>query len=229
MRIPKRMNQWLAAFIVALLAITTLPAPADETITYIHWDALGSPVVATDEGGNVVWREGYRPYGQRINSEAAAADNSRWYTGHPQDADTGLVYAGARYYDPTIGRFLGIDPVGVQADNLHSVNRYAYGNNNPYAYIDLDGREALPLHGDLPSNPTPGWGTAITAGVIASPLLVGAYFSATAAIVTTEVVLGEVGFSGGVAAIGATAVSELSKVTKRTTPVISARAFVVRG
>lgn len=137
------LRYWLTAALAALLAIAALPAQADETITYIHWDALGSPVAATDEAGNVVWREGYRPYGQRTNNEAAAADNSRWYTGHPQDADTGLVYAGARYYDPTIGRFLGIDPVGVQADNLHSFNRYAYANNNPYGYVDPDGREGI--------------------------------------------------------------------------------------
>ncbi len=136
-----RLSRWLTAALAALLALlTAIPSQADETIAYIHWDALGSPVAATDEAGNVVWRESYRPYGQRIDNEPAADANSRWYTGHPQDADTGLVYAGARYYDPVVGRFLAQDPVEFQEDNLHSFNRYAYGANNPYKYIDPDGR-----------------------------------------------------------------------------------------
>ncbi len=138
-----RLSRWLTAALAALLAFIAIPAQADETITYIHWDALGSPVAATDEDGNVVWREAYRPYGERINNEAAADSHSRWYTGHPQDADTGLVYAGARYFDPVIGRFLAIDPVGVKEDNLHSFNRYTYANNNPYGYVDPDGREGV--------------------------------------------------------------------------------------
>ena len=144
----RRNKSWLAA-LAAMLALVTVTARAGETITYIHWDALGSPVAATDEGGNVIWRESYRPYGARIDNEAGAATNSRWYTGHPQDGDTGLVYAGARYYDPTIGRFLGVDPAGVQEGKPGSFNRYAYGNNNPYRYVDPDGKNGTEAIGGL--------------------------------------------------------------------------------
>ena len=45
----------------------------------------------------------------------------------------------ARYYDPVIGRFYSNDPVGFR--DVHSFNRYAYANNNPYKYIDPDGNE----------------------------------------------------------------------------------------
>jgi hypothetical protein len=38
---------------------------------------------------------------------------------------------------------MGVDPVGFQEDNLHSFNRYAYANNNPYRYVDPDGRYAF--------------------------------------------------------------------------------------
>ena len=44
----------------------------------------------------------------------------------------------ARYYDPVIGRFMSNDPIGFR--DVHSFNRYAYANNNPYKYVDPDGR-----------------------------------------------------------------------------------------
>lgn len=47
-----------------------------------------------------------------------------------------------RYYDPIIGRFYSNDPVGFKASNPMMFNRYAYANNNPYKYIDPDGRES---------------------------------------------------------------------------------------
>ena len=43
----------------------------------------------------------------------------------------------ARYYDPVIGRFYSNDPIGFR--DVHSFNRYAYANNNPYKYVDPDG------------------------------------------------------------------------------------------
>ena len=46
----------------------------------------------------------------------------------------------ARYYDPVIGRFYSNDPVGF--NNIHNFNRYTYANNNPYKYIDPDGRNS---------------------------------------------------------------------------------------
>lgn len=116
---------------------------AAERITYYHTDALGSPVAATNEQGNVVWQESYEPYGERIKKQPSSSTNSRWYTGHPLDAETGLVYAGARYYDPVLGRFMAVDPVSFNEKNLHSFNRYSYGNNNPYKYVDPDGRAAV--------------------------------------------------------------------------------------
>jgi hypothetical protein len=50
----------------------------------------------------------------------------------------------ARYYDPVIGRFMSNDPVGFT--NVHTFNRYAYANNNPYKYIDPDGMEPVGIN-----------------------------------------------------------------------------------
>ncbi|HJS61845.1 MAG TPA: RHS repeat-associated core domain-containing protein, partial [Pseudolabrys sp.] len=60
--------------------------------------------------------------------------------GHVQDAQTGLTYMQQRYYDPQIGRFLSMDPVTADANTGGNFNRYWYANNNPYKFIDPDGR-----------------------------------------------------------------------------------------
>ncbi|NRA60658.1 MAG: RHS domain-containing protein [Psychrobium sp.] len=112
-----------------------------DTITYMHTDALGSPVAATDESGNILWREHYSPFGAKLDNSDKSKGNDVGYTGHQFDNDTGLVYMQARYYDPVIGRFYSNDPVGYVGKNpIHSFGRYTYVNNNPYKYVDPDGK-----------------------------------------------------------------------------------------
>lgn len=55
-----------------------------------------------------------------------------------------------RYYDPVIGRFYSNDPVGFTPSNPMMFNRYAYANNNPYKYVDPDGRQSE-LKFEMPS------------------------------------------------------------------------------
>ena len=147
MLIANNLKQWrshrMAMLVMLMFGAASASAHAVETITYSHLDALGSPVAATDELGNLKWREDYKPYGEKIRNEPASSSNSRAYTGHPHDNDTGLTYAGARYYDPVVGRFMAIDPKGFGEGNLQSFNRYNYANNNPYKYVDPDGRDVL--------------------------------------------------------------------------------------
>lgn len=130
----------LAATFSLLGALVPSACAAAETITYFHNDIAGTPLLATDAAGAVVWKENYQPYGQRLNNPAAAADNRLGFTGKPFDASTGLSYLGARYYAPGLGRFMGIDPAEVNPEDVHSFNRYAYANNNPYRHVDPDGR-----------------------------------------------------------------------------------------
>ena len=108
-------------------------------ITYVHTDALGSPVAETDESGNVKWTEHYTPFGKKIDEDPESSENTVGYTGHQFDSDTGLSYMQARYYDPVIGRFYSNDPVGFAGD-ITSFNRYSYVGNNPYKYTDPDGQ-----------------------------------------------------------------------------------------
>jgi RHS repeat-associated protein len=114
---------------------------AGSSVQYDHTDGLGSPVALTDAAGKLISRTRYEPYG----ATAAGATPGVGFTGHMNDADTGLVYMQQRYYDPVAGRFLSIDPVTADADTGGSFQRYAYANNNPYKYTDPDGRNPLLL------------------------------------------------------------------------------------
>lgn len=104
------------------------------TIRYQHTDMLGSVVAESDAAGNISSRSHYEPFGKRMGGDKPGIG----YTGHLQDEDLGLTYMQARYYDPLIGRFYANDPIGFR--DLHSFNRYAYGNNSPYKYTDPDGK-----------------------------------------------------------------------------------------
>ena len=114
-----------------------------QTVTYFHNDISGTPVLATDANGNVVWKENYRPFGERLNNPSAEAGNAIGFAGKPFDANTGLSYMGARYYDPGLGRFMGVDAAPADPGSVHGINRYAYANNNPYKYVDPDGHSPI--------------------------------------------------------------------------------------
>ncbi len=116
----------------------TLARIAGSTVTWLHHDHLGSAVAGTNASGAVVWRESEQPFGEDWTS-AAANDNQAGYTGHVEDAATGLTYMQARYYDPVIGRFLSIDPVGFSPERPDMFNRYAYVANDPVGRTDPRG------------------------------------------------------------------------------------------
>jgi RHS repeat-associated protein len=134
---------YLTRLLSAGLLMLLCQLSAAQTVTYLHNDISGSPVIASDAAGNVVWRENYRPYGSKHADSAGSNANAIGFAGKPFDAQTGLGYMGARYYDPTLGRFMGIDPAAADPAQVHSINRYAYAANNPVRYVDPDGHSPL--------------------------------------------------------------------------------------
>jgi RHS repeat-associated protein len=123
------------------VAVTVGSAAGGDIVTYIHTDALGSPVARSDAAGNIISRTRYEPYG----GSAGGVTPTIGFTGHVNDSDTGLVYMQQRYYDPVAGRFLSVDPVVTDANTGGSFSRYNYAANNPYRYTDPDGRAAREL------------------------------------------------------------------------------------
>ncbi len=64
------------------------------------------------------------------------------FNGKELDAETGLYYYGARYYDPSAALWLGVDPL---AEKYPDVSPYVYCAGNPVVRIDPDGRWFLAL------------------------------------------------------------------------------------
>lgn len=124
-----------------LLALAGAAGAVKEVKTIIHTDHLGSPIMGRSMDGETLWERHYEPYGSQ--DQAPDDPASPGYTGHLEERDSGLVYAGARWYDPRIGRFMSPDPVRFSVSNPVSFNRYAYANNNPIVYTDPDGRLAV--------------------------------------------------------------------------------------
>ncbi len=135
-------SNWSIFFLVTQLVLSAW-AVAGTHVTFYHNDGMGSPVAATDSYGNLLWDEYYQAYGEPTESDAQSKAHPIAYTGHVYDRDVQLSCMGARYYDPVLGRFMGFDPAGFTESNLFSFNRYSYANNNPYSFVDPDGRSAV--------------------------------------------------------------------------------------
>ena len=109
--------------------------------TYAH-DSLQSVVGLTGHEGRTIQTTQYGPFGKEVDGAGASCSVLK-YTGRERDAETGLYYYRARYYDPELGRFLTEDPLGFQA----GVNFYAYVNNNPINANDPFGLRDFEIFG----------------------------------------------------------------------------------
>ena len=133
--VQKDMHVYLAGSLVATQEQNVTSGVV--TTKYQHTDALGSPVAVTNQAGTVIERNNYEPYGTVIGKPTYQGIG---YTGHVQDAATGLTYMQQRYYDPQVGLFLSVDPVTAYSNPVGQFNRYWYASNNPYKFKDPDGR-----------------------------------------------------------------------------------------
>ena len=79
-------------------------------------------------------------WGNKVQATGTVAQYG--FTGREPDA-TGLIYYRARYYDPTLGRFISRDPAGMP----DGINRYAYVENDPVNLIDPSGLVDIYIHG----------------------------------------------------------------------------------
>ena len=117
-----------------------VPDTVADTVAYYHSDHLGSSNVITSQAGNLISNCEYLPYGEFATKEGSNVTNY-YFTGKELDDETGLMFYGARYYDPQIGRFITADTIVSQPFNPQSLNRYSYCDNNPINYTDPTGHK----------------------------------------------------------------------------------------
>jgi len=106
---------------------------------FYHADHLGSIRALTDGAGLRAASLDYDAYGQ-LQGSVAGPDNPYGFTARELDRETSLYYYRARYYDPSMGRFLSEDPFGLAAGDI---NLYRYVFNNPGNYVDPTGQYLL--------------------------------------------------------------------------------------
>lgn len=131
-----------------------------ERITYLHTDHLATPRRGTDASGTVVWSWESEAFGATRADEDPDGDGQSLTVnlrlpGQYFDVETGLHYNYFRDYNPSTGRYIQSDPIGLEG----GLNTYLYANANPIRYTDPTGQ-----------NPATGatWGGNIGTGIGAS-------------------------------------------------------------
>ena len=129
------------------LESASAPSPIDD----LHPDHLGTVRAITDTSQTVIWRWDSAPFGDTLPNEDPDGDGQALrfnlrFPGQYFDVETGLHYNYFRDYDPTTGRYVQSDPIGL----VGGINTFAYVDGNPLSYLDPDG-----LFGRRPNLPDP--------------------------------------------------------------------------
>jgi len=108
-------------------------------------DHHGTVLMATDAAGAPIAQQRYSPFGAALSPN----DKLDQYLGRERDQETGLLHLGARYYAPSIGRFISVDWYVLEnpsrpARMPQGYNVYSYALNNPLVFKDPSGM-FLPL------------------------------------------------------------------------------------
>jgi RHS repeat-associated protein len=180
---------------------------------YYYQDQLGDTRALATSAGTVTATYTYDSYG-RLTGSTGSAPNPFGYAGQYKDAESGLIYLRARYYDPTTGQFLSRDPLVAITQSA-----YGYAADNPLDATDPSG--LFCLLGHVHGNKGPCRGTNVTtdlkvAAVVlgATALVVATGGAALAALPVTGATLGigslEVGFTAATLAEASTYLSVAS-------------------
>jgi RHS repeat-associated protein len=155
---------------------------AKEEPTYLHHDQLGSTRMLTGESGEGTATLSYAPYG-RLEGSTGTQNTSLAFASQYTDAESGLQYLRARFYDPGTGQFLTRDPI----EEL-TRQPYSYALQNPLNFTDPGGLSPGELIGggcaagevvDPVGGCVPGSlaGAAAEVGKYAGPVVVGGLIS----------------------------------------------------
>lgn len=108
-------------------------------------DHLGTVRTLTNGAKAVVWSAKQSAFGvtqvnEDVDGNGSAVEFSFRFPGQYADGETGLYYNWHRYYDPSTGRYITSDPLGLAG----GLNTYLYTYGNPNVYYDPLGLFCLP-------------------------------------------------------------------------------------
>lgn len=115
---------------------------------YYHYDPIGSVTNLTSSSGASERSYQYKPFGSTRGSsqdDSNAPTNPMQYTAE-YAVPTGLYHLRARQYDPTLGRFVGLDPENTRI-GASAIASYVYVANRPGVFVDPTGRYLQPSSG----------------------------------------------------------------------------------
>ncbi len=112
-----------------------------DKLSYFMYNGHGDVVQTVSEDGEIENQYDYDIFGNPTLTVEEYANSIR-YAGEFYDAETGLYYLRARYYDPYIGRFISEDSYWGEDINPLSLNLYTYAHNDPVQHIDPTGHLA---------------------------------------------------------------------------------------
>jgi RHS repeat-associated protein len=117
-------------------------------VHYYLSDHLGSTTMVVSAAGAIENESDYYPWGGELKISATDTGNHYKFTGKERDAESGLDYFGARYYQNLLSRFISADwsvrPETIpyaDFDNPQTLNLYRYPSN-PETYADRDGHQS---------------------------------------------------------------------------------------
>ena len=106
---------------------------------WYHPDYLGNVDLVTERDGKVYEFFTYNPWGEEMhqyNANTFGFSSPYRFNSKEKDAESGLSYYGARYYNSKVSVWMSVDPLTSQ-----TLEQYQYTGNNPIAFIDPDGKE----------------------------------------------------------------------------------------
>ncbi|MDX8525898.1 RHS repeat-associated core domain-containing protein [Mesorhizobium sp. MSK_1335] len=122
---------WLEERPLAVIDSTVSPAAT----YWVQTDQLERPVMMTDINSAIVWQASYLPYGE-VRTITGSATLDQRFPGQWFQMETGLSYNWHRHYDPSLGRYLQPDPLGMP----DGPSRWAYVSNSPLMGVDPSGQ-----------------------------------------------------------------------------------------
>ncbi len=116
--------------------LISLSTDTDEQ--YYHYSALRTTANLTDDDGAIAASYRTDVWGQ-ITQQEGSSPNRQVFTGQEHDEKTGLIYFGARFYDPDTARFINQDSYLGESLTPPSLHRYLYAYGNPTVWVDPTG------------------------------------------------------------------------------------------